>query len=86
MLMLMNIWTETRKITRQAIGPGCIERNCSKYLMKGCLRLVINEFSHHCRMSWTFLNALVIVLFYKLSFCHALAVNLEVRIFVCLLF
>ena len=48
MCKLMNIWTETRKKTRQAIGPGCVERDCSKCLMKGCLRLVINEFSFHC--------------------------------------
>ena len=32
-------------LSRQAIGPECVERNSSKLVTKGCLRLVINELS-----------------------------------------
>ena len=47
-------------------------------MTEGCIRLVINELSLYRKMSYIFLNILLIVLFNQLPFCHIMAENLEV--------
>ena len=41
---------------RQAIGPKCEHRIDSKFMMKGCLRLVINKWSRCNKMPYIFLS------------------------------
>ena len=50
-------------------------------MMKGCLRLVINDLSLNSKMSWIFLNFILIALFNKRHFCHVMAENSTVWVF-----
>ena len=44
-------------IMRPAIGPECVESICSKFIMKGCLQLVINEWSCHIQANFDISNS-----------------------------
>ena len=47
-------------------------------MVKGCLRLVINELSLYSKLSYISLNILLVVLFNKLPSGHVMAENLEI--------